>query len=179
MSKVLIILSIVLFLSSCGGMKTDFQNEQEFNAYVNDPNNGFIASDETEDLRFESQLVPLTGKENDGNYNFRMRISTKDDKPVLLYNIQNETEKSEREAYLSFGMNEDVFLLVDGKEIPCAFHHYERNYGLKPSIDMFFSFKNVKPKEKVRLVYRDHLFDQGMIEIEFNKDLFTEYYVGN
>ncbi len=83
------------------------------------------------------------------------------------------------EGYLSFEVLSNIYL-EDGDQLqPAIFHHYERNYGLKPSIDLFFKFNQFTPVNDVTFVYRDQLFDQGMFRILFNKALFTSCHVEN
>ena len=88
-----------------------------------------------------------------------------------------KSEVLEKEGYLSFDLMGDVYLENDGHIIPALFHHYERNYGLKPSVDVFFQFNAIHPKEDVLLVYRDQLFKQGLIRLKFDKELFKSCYV--
>jgi hypothetical protein len=107
-----------------------------------------------------------------------MRISRLDKKPVLETNTSSKSEVLEREGYLSFDLAKDVSVEYDGKAVACVFHHYERNYGLKPSVDVFFQFPALKdPKENPVFVYRDQQFGEGLIKIEFDKELFTTCYV--
>jgi hypothetical protein len=96
----------------------------------------------------------------------------------LETNTSSKSEVLEREGYLSFDLAKDVAVEYDGKAVSCVFHHYERNYGLKPSIDILFQFPALKdPKKNPEFVYRDQQFGEGLIKIEFDKELFTTCYV--
>lgn len=174
-----ILLPISLFLLfSCSSSKKEFHSVEEFEAYINDAGNGFIQSDEAGDLFFEAKLNPPLADDENPQIVIQLRISRMDGKPVLETNTSSKSEVLEREGYLSFEMMKDVSIEYDGKAVPCVFHHYERNYGLKPSIDILFQFPALKePKEDPVFVYRDQQFGEGLIKISFDKELFTSCYV--
>lgn len=174
-----ILLPISLFLLfSCSSSKKEFHSVEEFEAYINDADNGFIQSDEAGDLLFEAKLNPPLADDQNPQIAIQLRISRKDGKPVLETNTSSKSEVLEREGYLSFDLMQDVSIEYDGKAAPCVFHHYERNYGLKPSIDILFQFPALKePKEDPVFVYRDQQFGEGLIKISFDKELFTSCYV--
>ena len=172
------LLPVSLFLLISCSSKKEFQSVEEFEAYINDSDNGYIQSDEAGDLLFEAKLNPPLSDDPNPQFAVQLRISRLDGKPVLETNTSSKAEVLEREGYLSFDLAKDVAVEYDGKAVPCVFHHYERNYGLKPSIDVFFQFPAIKePKENPVFVYRDQQFGEGLIEIEFDKELFTTCYV--
>lgn len=175
--KFLIGLVLMVLVTACSGHKTSFRNEDEMNTYLNDPANGFITSVETADLIVEAKLSPSIKNDKVPQITVQMRISRKDGGSVLDFGGVAKTQALEREGYLSFEILKDVFLESNGKVEPAIFHHYERNYGLKPSVDIFFKFKNFEPSSDVYFNYRDQLFGQGLIKLKFNKDLFTSCYV--
>ncbi len=163
-------------LFACG-QKTDFQNEDEMNAYLNNPDNGFISKVETADFIVEAKLSPSIKNDKVPQITVQMRISRKDGNSVLDIGKASKAQVLEREGYLSFEVLNEVFLEDNGNIKPAVFHHYERNYGLKPSVDVFFKFDNIEPKGDVYFNYRDQLFSQGLIKLKFNKELFTSCYV--
>lgn len=174
-----ILLPISFFLLfSCSSSKKEFHSVEEYEAYINDVGNGYIQSNETGDLLFEAKLNPPLADDQNPQMAVQLRISRKDGKPVLETNTSSKSEILEREGYLSFDLMKDVSMEYDDKEAPCVFHHYERNYGLKPSIDVLFQFPAIKdPKEDPVFVYRDQQFGEGLIKISFDKELFTSCYV--
>jgi hypothetical protein len=168
---------LLLAVFSCSGTKTSFKSEAEFQEYLNDPDNGYISSDENGDFLLEAKLVPAIASDKAPQYTVQLRLSRKDGGSVLDFGGVQQSEALEREGYLSFEVLGDVYL-EDGENLqPAIFHHYERNYGLKPSVDLFFRFSHFTPKDDVTLVYRDQLFNQGMFRISFNKALFTSCHV--
>lgn len=168
---------LLLLLFSCGEQKTSFRDEAELTAYVNDPDNGYIASVDNGDFLMEAKLVPAIAGDQAPQYTVHVRLSRKDEGSVLDYGNVSREEITQRETYFSFEVLGDVYLEDGDKLQPAIFHHYERNYGLKPSVDLFFKFKQFVPKDDVTLVFRDQLFGQGMFRIRFNKALFTTCHV--
>lgn len=172
---------LILFLFSlygCFSSKNEFASEKEYHDYLNDIDNGFIQSEEIGDYLFEAKLNPPIADDPNPQIAIQLRISRKDGKSVLDNCSSSKEEILEREGYLSFELSKDVSLRYGDKISPCLFHHYERNYGLKPSIDVFFQFPFTKSiSEDPVFMYRDQQFGQGLIEISFNKDLFNSCYV--
>lgn len=172
------LLPISLFLLFSCSSKKEFKSVDEFERYINDSDNGYIQSDEVGDLLFEAKLNPPLSDDPNPQFTIQLRISRLDGKPVLETNTSSKSEVLEREGYLSFDLAKDVSVEYDEKAVPCVFHHYERNYGLKPSIDVLFQFPAIKdPKENPVFIYRDQQFGEGLIKIEFDKELFTTCYV--
>jgi hypothetical protein len=145
---------------------------------LNNPENGYIVSEKSEDLIFEARLMPPLSVEEGNECTINLRISRKDGGSVLEVGNASKETALEREGYLSFEILKDVSLNIDGKTIPPVFHHYERNYGLKPSIDMYFNFIELDVKSDATFNYRDQLFGQGLIKLNYKKELFTKCYVG-
>lgn len=168
-----ILLSLVILLFSCGENKTSFSSEKDFHAYLNDQSNGFIQSMDGKDLKFETKLIPPFKDDEDKIVSVQLRISRLDGLSVLDLDGTDQQQRLQNEGYLSFEITKDVYLL-NGKEIiPATFSHYERNYGLKPSIDISFDFPAFKLKGDPVFVYNDLLFGQGMIKINYSKNLFS------
>lgn len=178
MKGITIILTLFLF-ASCGSEKTEFSSPEEWEEYVNDPENGFITKKESSDLNFEIKFTPALKDEKNPQCTVQLRINRKDGGSVLDFGGVSKQEALEREGYLSFEVLKQVSIEENGHATPAIFHHYERNYGLKPSVDMYFNFMNVEPKQDVYFVYRDELFGQGLIRIKLEKELFTKCYVEN
>ena len=166
-------------LVGCNSKKTEFSNNQELHKYLNNPDNGFITSQESDDLIFELKFIPALKGEKDPQCTAQLRIKRKDGGSVLDFGGVSKQEALEREGYLSFELKEDVYIDENGHSNPSIFHHYERNYGLKPSIDVLFHFMHLEPESDVYFTYRDQLFGQGLIRIKLNKELFTKCYVEN
>jgi hypothetical protein len=167
---------LLLSLISCSDQETSFGSVSEFQTHISDPENGFIVLEETKELIFEARLTPPMKGEKTQECTINLRIKRKDGGVVLKLNA-SEQEALQREGYLSFDLREDVSLKMGSATIAPSFHHYERNYGLKPSVDMFFTFNNLKVNTDAVFNYRDQLFGQGLVKLNFNKGLFKKCYV--
>ena len=168
---------LLFFLLSCSGEQSSFSSEDEFQAYLNESDHGFIQSVSVGDFQWDVKLIPTLDTDKNREVSFNLRIQRKDGGSVLDYGDVPKEVALTREGFLSFEVKDLVYLECNGRIIPCSFHHYERNYGLKPSVDAVFHFTGVDPKEDVYFVFRDELFKQGLIRIKFNKDLFKIYHV--
>lgn len=162
---------VFLGLLSCEKGQLIFNTEEEFEMYLNDADNGFIESSESADFKYETKLIPPMKDDTNSQISIQLRIHRKDNGSVLKFENVQMQEISNREAYLSFEIAKDVFLETEDKTIPVSFHHYERNYGLKPSLDLYFTFEKVDDSKDIKFVYRDQLFHQGLVSIEYNKQL--------
>lgn len=162
---------------SCESGKVEFVTNEELTAYVNDPENGFIRSEETKDFLIEAKLTPALSNDSVKLFTINMRINRLDGRSVLESGNAQRTDVLNREGYLSFEVLKDVYFECDGKIVNPVFHHYERNYGLKQSIDVLFDFPNIEPESDPVLHYRDELFGQGLIRLKFDKELFATCYV--
>lgn len=177
MIRLINIILITLCLSACSGKQYNFSSQQEFDEYLNDIDNGFIQSYESNDLLFEARLIPALKNEKETQFTIQLRISRLDGFAVLETGNASKQEALTREGYLSFELLDDIEIEFDGKTEKPVFHHYERNYGIKPSVDILFNFDNIKPNSEVSFIYRDQIFNQGLIKLKFKKELFTSCHV--
>lgn len=169
---------LLILISSCSNKETVFSSEKDFQNYLNNPENGFIKSSDNGEVIIETKLEPSLRDDEHPQLTMHVRLGRVDKLPILDYGGATQDIVAQREAYLSFQILSDVYLEDGDKLITPVFHHYERNYGLKPSIDLFFQFDHFIPQEeKVTFVYRDELFQQGMFRIHYTKDLFTSCHV--
>jgi hypothetical protein len=158
-------------------VETQFDTVEELHSYLNNPENGCIAREEAQDFKSEAKLVPPVEGDPKTHCPVQLRINRRDGQSVLDFKASGDQERMEREGYLSFGVREDVYLQSGDRTISPVFHHYERNYGLKPSVDILFEFPVKNIKEDVTFCYRDEIFGQGLIRIPFDKELFKKCYV--
>lgn len=175
--KFAIAISLLVLFVSCEEQQTEFESQEEFDEYLSDPENGYVLAENTSEMVFEARLIPPMKGEKGRECTVQLRISRKDGGSVLDYGKVSKEEVLIREGYLSFDLIDDVSLNFGGEKLKPHFHHYERNYGLKPSIDMYFNFKDFKINSEASFSYRDELFGQGLIKLKFNKDLFNKCYV--
>lgn len=175
--KIALFISVLFIAIGCDNNQYVFDSEEEFESFVSNNETDFIISQKTTDFYFESMMIPPIEDDTLRQTLFRLRIGLNDGGNVLDFQDGGNYSPLEKEGYLSFEINNDVFLQYEGKKNIPVLHHYERNYGIKPTIDLVFYFNNIDSKEDVVLCYRDQLFGQGLIKLKFNKQLFTNCYV--
>jgi hypothetical protein len=158
-------------LAACS-RETSFRDAADLEKYVNDPDNGYISSVSSGNYLIETRVIPAVSADEHPQLTVHMRISRNDGGSVLEGGSA-EQESLDKENYMSFQMLGDVYLENGDKAEPAVFHHYERNFGLKPSIDVFFDFNHFTPAGEAAFVYRDQLFGLGRIRIPLDKELFT------
>lgn len=177
MLKLLLILfSFQFLLLSCGKEEPyHFDSRMEMEELVTNPTYGFIGSYKSGNLLFETLFEPASLK--DSIVVVKLRISEVNGKSVLEHQTTNTDEVRIREQYLSFEIAKDISLEVNGKESAPILTHYERNYRLKPSIDLFFEFKKTEPAINTAYFnYRDKLFGAGRITIKIDTKNFNSSY---
>lgn len=169
---------VFLFLfGSCSKSRTTFDSVEDFNNYLNDVDNGFIQKTVFKGVVYEAKLIPALDEDDKKNITVQLRISLENAGNVLEFEGASQELIAEREMKLSFGMQDLVTMNINGKSLNPLFSHYERNYGLKPSVDLLFQFEEVKSENVVVFRLNDQIFSNGIVEIEFDNELFTTCYV--
>lgn len=164
-------------LTACHNDQRIFASQKEFDEYVSENETDYVVKSETSEFTFEGMMLPPIEGDTLEQRLFRLRIGLNDGGNVLDYDKGGNYLPLEKEGYLSFAVINDVFLEVDGKELQPVLHHYERNYGIKPTVDLVFFFNKVRVKSEINFCYRDQLFGQGLVKMKYKKELFTNCYV--
>ena len=87
---------------------------------------------------------------------------------LLKFRMNEVNDYYRRIEYYSFHFHKDVQLVVDGDTFPCRSHHFERTYGVAPTVKISVNFP--VPEEKlvnasqVKLELYDRIFGQGIIK---------------
>lgn len=122
----------------------------------------------------EESTFKQRSKDLEGFEYFKLRIQRNNSKEeVLLYNISNQQEYTDRIDYLSYGFEENVILVRNNFQdtlFPALFH-FERTYGIVPYIDFVFSFKKdtACKDQRMQLVINDNVFGKGIFSYDFNR----------
>ena len=108
---------------------------------------------------------------------FNLEISIdKFNEELLHYKPEANTEEAfdERVAYYSFGMQQDIYIVIAEKDtIPCTMYHYERNYGVSPKNNFMLGFETGQRKNAV-LVYDNKFLTTGPVKFALNEqDLYN------
>jgi hypothetical protein len=113
-------------------------------------------------------------KELEGMQYYNLTLDINDARNILNYKVSNMAHQQDRIQYLSFGMQQDIYLEEDGKELPCKLFHFERTYNIAKERTFLLAFEqapNTRFKEKT-LVINSSMLGPGPIKIKFlAKDL--------
>lgn len=167
----------MILVFSCSKTRTTFDSIEDFNAYLNNVENGFIQKTVYNGVLYEAKLIPALGDDEEKNISVQLRISLENGGNVLEFEGASQELIAEREMELSFGMQDLVTMNYNGRSLSPQFTHYERNYGLKPSVDVLLQFEEIKGENVVVFRLNDQIFTKGIVEIEFDNELFTTCYV--
>lgn len=167
---------LTLTLVSCSGQQVEFGSWKAFQSYLNNPQNGFVLKEEVKGFIYEVKITPPT-TESKEELTINLRINRKNGTAVLNDNQFSQTEIMQIEHYFSFGITDDITLSSPGIKATPAFVHYERNYQLKPSIDIIIDFNGIKQGEDYSFKFTDRAFSQKTIEFKINQELLNVCYV--
>ncbi|MBL4756018.1 MAG: hypothetical protein JKY52_20795 [Flavobacteriales bacterium] len=138
----------------------------------------YIAKRELRDESYDETKMKKKIHEMDELQYFSLRIALrKDEGDVLRSGLYGEGEYEERIAYLNGHINKDIFLLDGGDTLSCVLHHFERNFGIAPYLNVSLGFEiTADEKEAIlnevpfaysdkSLVFEDKLFGTGMVRL--------------
>jgi hypothetical protein len=78
---------------------------------------------------------------------FMLTIKNSDGKEIMEEGSSDQVEYGSKLNYMISDMQLD-FSLIDGRDtLPCAFYHYERNFGISPENNILLGFEIPKSKE--------------------------------
>lgn len=111
--------------------------------------------------------IATARNEYEGMEYYRLRISLQEGQGDLLQTgISSPEEYYQRVEYFSFGLQNDLKLLVSGDTLPCLLYHFERNYGAAPYADFMLGFDQKEGKVSDRLlIYYDKVFSNELIRL--------------
>lgn len=193
MKRFLIYIPLVWF-ASCE--VRDTLNKDSYFSFVEKEGNGLTIKKNVSDLDYSLTLCPVdyviakefrvenVSKEiYDRKYEdlkgftyFKLRISDKNKNAEAILNKANgEQEVKERLEYLSYGFEENIFIVRNSKRdtLPLSMYHFERTYGVSPHLEFVFSFKNdsiLESKDKsVEVIVNDIVFNDVLLTYQFDK----------
>ncbi len=72
--------------------------------------------------------------------------------------------------YMAFKIKKDFFAITSKNDtIRCSGVLFERNYKIAPYKKVLIFFKNIEDKERIKLVYSDVIFGNGIIKFNLKK----------
>ena len=70
--------------------------------------------------------------------------------------------------YMAFGIEKDFSVVTSSNDtIACSGVNFERNFKLAPFKRILLYFNDVGPEEKIKLLYQDRLFGNGIMKFNF------------
>lgn len=182
-------------LSSIGFNNSDTKGAltvSEIQDYVIEPSNGLVKTKQINEFKYQIKYKPvdyviasevsekdaITKKEYleklnelDGLQYFDIRVEVDGFNGELIkYNLSSEIEYERRVEYLAFKMQNDI-KLIDGLDTSdCVLYHMERAYDVVPYTTILLGFKKSKINNGLTdktIVFRDHLFKNGIIKFTF------------
>lgn len=186
----LVIVAVSLLLASCSSSLSP----SEYVKWVADEDNGLVKTKSIEEISVKVQYKPLPyiiasemrtndiesqayktrEKELEGMQYYNLVLDITDARNILNYKVSDMGGQQARIQYLSFGMQQDIYLEEDGKELPCKLFHFERNYNITKERTFLLAFeqnKNTETKDKT-LVINSPVLNTGPIKVKFlAKDL--------
>jgi len=101
---------------------------------------------------------------------FILRLGTRDDSRDVVQHLTQTLSLREQEVlyYLSYRLQNEIYLEQAGKKILPALYHYERSYDVKPhrTIDLAFPLLT---RGEFTVVIDSELFDVGPVKMNFQK----------
>lgn len=104
---------------------------------------------------------------------FNLRVMAADKQSdVGRLGSNSDQEFTQRNTYMSFDMQNDIYLLDGDDTLPCGLFQYVNNYGLAPYADFVLAFANndMQKNEDKTFVYEDKLFGGGIVKFQIRKE---------
>lgn len=185
---------LLALLISCSSSP---KSPKEYVNFIRDPENGLVQSKDAGPLRFEVQYEPLeyvcliqNGRpeitavelrslksEFEGLTYFKFTISSKQNDDPLTVGVTDSTQLVDRITYLAGQANKDFWLLQQTDTVRCLLHHFERNYGIVPRVDITLAFEKLKTEtsadqQPLLFCFRDRIFHSGDHQFVFPSSVF-------
>ncbi|GEM_PF-5821356 len=174
-------LALALVASSCG---TRSFSPDEFTTWCSDSENGLVKERSLGGVKFRMEYWPTamiqlqnqdsSSKAYENMEYFRFHIESED--PIESDLVSEWTSTNEEyqslTQHLAFEYDDGIQLKIGDKALPCAHYHFERNYGLRPGIDLVFAFENQDQEYEHdrKLVINDQVFGTGRLHFSFDRD---------
>jgi hypothetical protein len=106
-------------------------------------------------------------------FNFKIRaLETKGE--LLKYRLSSPYQYENRVKYMSFGIENDIYLVQGKDTLHPGLCHFERIFEVAPYATIMLAFDNKKfnKDQEFTIVYNDRLFEKGFVKFNYrNKQL--------
>ena len=166
-------------LTSCGAPKE--VDASEYILHVEDPANGLYVSKTIEEIEFSLQYKPedyqllrmgadkarAQGTEGIKADCFNLRVAVpRSVGAPLNYLRANSPLQTDLVSYLSFGLQDDIFLVRGADTVNCSMSQFVRNYQLAPHLDFALTFPGTTNSnaEDLQVIIEDKAFLEKPLE---------------
>ena len=184
---VLFFMVIGLMIMSCNRPSL---SPSDYVKYVSDEANGLVKTKNIGEVNIKVQYKPVSyiianemrtndiskadfekrKKELEAMQYYNLTLDIADARNILNYNVSNQSHQQERIHYLSFGMQQDIRLMENGKELPCVLYHFERTYDISKERTFLIAFnQDESTKDATKTFILDSsVLGIGTIKIQFD-----------
>lgn len=186
--KRIVLILIVIVISSCG---LDSLKPVGYVKWVENVDNGlkaekiinevaytiqykpsdYIVAMEQKDPMLKEEILKERKEQLKGMQYYTLRISPKDKvTEVLSLGTTVKDEYYQRMDYVSFDMQNDIFIVENNDTLNCSMYHFVREYGITPNVDLLLGFnENVEINSDKEIIFEDKIWGGGIIKFTINK----------
>lgn len=180
---------VIIFIGICGCGKQTL-DPSDYVSWVNDEENGLVKKKTIHPLEIEVIYKPLPYvianekktnnipqliydarvAELEGMQYYTLKLGIVGGQHnITNFEIEDEIQQQDRNAYLSFAMQKDIKLVEGGDTLPCRLFHFERSYDLVPQRTFVLAFEQKKENiTKDKTIILDlPFFKTGLIKLNY------------
>jgi hypothetical protein len=183
----LLFMIVSLMMMSCNNSSL---SPSEYVKYVADEANGLVKTKNIGEVNIKVQYKPISylianemrtndiskadfderKKELESMQYYNLTLDIADARNILNYNVSSQSHQQERIHYLSFGIQQDIRLMENGKELPCILYHFERTYDISKERTFLIAFnQDESTKDATKTFILDSaVLGIGTIKIQFD-----------
>jgi hypothetical protein len=181
----LLVIFMSLVMTSCSSSLSP----SEYVKWATNQDNGLLKTKSIEEISLKVQYKPIPfiianemrtndikntefkqrAKELEGMQYYNLVLDITDARNILNYKVNDVGGQQARIQYLSFGMQQDIYLEEGGKELPCKLFHFERTYNISKERTFLLAFEQdeqTKFDDKT-LVINSSMLGTGPIKVKF------------
>jgi hypothetical protein len=183
----LVIYILICFTTGCN--QKNILNAHQLAEWFQDTKNGYRVVKNSNQYTFDLQLRPILYEKalsiinnynndeeilnDDLSYYFTLKIKHHSGSDISTINTQNQMDKIEKNLYyLSYIMEDDVFLVQGNDTIKPLYFIYEKPYNLSKysTFNFCFTLENIKEKSDIVFVIDGGFFNTLPVKFKFSKE---------
>ena len=168
-----------LLLMSCGNSL----KPEAYIKWMENPKNGLNKSRSLGSVQYTVQyktpeysmlknntLEEVNTDGHSGIHYFGLTLDPVDQKSQLLHvNLASEQDYFARMQYFNFNFKNDIYLNINGKQLPCEYYLFESTGKITPGLTFTLGFDAQKEKGDLQVVINDRVFGTGGINFLFKE----------